>query len=297
MRQSNFNDISARVARGTLFLTAISMLSLHAMAQASDGQKPLPSPLFAVPTVAAVAPLDTAQSPSQSAGQPPATSAVTAQASNNSTSAPTANRVSGFAAPADTANAPAQTPAQAPGQTPAVITAAKPTVKPVAQAAAGATSRAGIRRLNQAMASPVVAQHPLADAYPGYEVIVCLAGCGSEPKAVSIYKPKLRRDDYAGMNDSTNSGFIRVAMTNAPEAVECLAGCYDNTPTRSHVIEPSKVQAAVPSAGSPVGATDRSVMIQTSTGMAANGVLKPKPKAAKKHGSEWFTRRFERKAS
>jgi hypothetical protein len=39
------------------------------------------------------------------------------------------------------------------------------------------------------------------------------------------------------------------------------------------------------------------VMIQTSTAIPANAGNKPKPKAAKKQGSEWFTRRFERKAS
>jgi hypothetical protein len=290
MRPSNINDISARVARGTLFVTAISMLSLHAMAQASDVQKPLPAPLFAVSPTATVAPTDTAQSTATPSVTPGAILNATAVAPSTSAVAQTANRVSGFAAPADTADAPAKTPA--------LSAAATPPVVPVAtQANVGATSRANIRRLNQAQAPAPIVQHPLAEAYPGFEVIVCLAGCGPEPKAVSIYKPKPRQDDYARINGGMNGAIMRVSMTNAPEAVECLAGCYDNTPTRSAIIDPSKARAAAPSVGSPVGATDRSVMIQTSTAIPANAGNKPKPKAAKKQGSEWFTRRFERKAS
>jgi hypothetical protein len=284
MRQTNINDISARVARGTLFITAISMLSLHAMAQAGDAQKPLPSPLFSASPTAPVAATDSAPS---TANATPAAAPITSAARQP------ANRVSGFAAPADTADAPAKTPALSAVATPPVAPVAAPAA---AQASVGATSRAGIRRLNQVQAPAPIAQHPLAEAYPGFEVIVCLAGCGAEPKAVSIYKPKLRQDDYASINGGMNGGIMRVSMTNAPEAVECLAGCYDNAPTRSAIIDPMKAPAAVPSIGTPIGATDRSVMIQTSTGMAASGVIKPKPKAAKKQGSEWFTRRFERKA-
>jgi hypothetical protein len=283
MRQSNLNDISARVARGTLFITAVSMLSLHAMAQSSDLQKPLPSPIFA-----AAAPVATAATQPTLANEPQAATAATTPVSQPASTA--GNRMSGFAVPSDTADTLTKPTA--------AVAAAKPAAQAaIAQAPAspGATSRAGIPRLNKAKVPSRTPQHPLAEAYPGYDVVVCIAGCGAEAKAVSVYKPK-QQNEVAPMHGGMQGGFIRVAMTTETNATECVAGCYDDKPIRSYGTSPATAAAAVTSPGSPIGATDRSVMVQTSTGMSAGGVPKKvKPKTPKKVGSEWFTRRFERK--
>jgi hypothetical protein len=297
MRQSNFNHISTRFARGTLFLTAASMLSLHAMAQSgvSEAPKPLPSPIFAATasgTAAAGGDEPGAVATAAAVGQAAAKTAAAASASPvGSPAGQSSNRVSGFAVPVDTADSLTKTPSISIAAKPM----AAPTVVPQAAVIAGATSRAGIARLNAARPASKTAPHPLAEAYPGYDVVVCLAGCGPEPKAVSIYKSK-HTVDYSNTSGGMGGGLIQVAMTTPGSTPECLAGCYDVAPTRSRTIEPSNAAAAVPSPGSPIGATDRSMMVQTSASAPAGPVhLKSKPKAAKKPGSEWFTRRFERK--
>ncbi len=293
MRQSNFNGISARVARGTLFITAVSMLSLHAMAQSADFQKPLPSPIFAASPVAPVAPA--VSQPIVKSGDAKLTDdsrvpAVTAAASPASQPTPkNGNRMSGFAVPSDAADT---------LTTPPVASASSKPAAPAAMAKApvvqGAASRAGIPRLNKVKPA-MIPQHPLTDEYPGYDVVVCIAGCGSEAKAVSIYKPK-PQIEYAQMQGGMQGGFIKASMTTETNKTECLAGCYDDAPTRGRIVTPTNAAAAVPSPGSPVGATDRSVMVQTSTGMPVGAApVKVKAKAPKKVGSEWFTRRFDKK--
>jgi hypothetical protein len=184
-------------------------------------------------------------------------------------------------------------------KTPSISAAAKtlaaPAIVPQPFLPAGASSRAGIARINKSRPAAIVAPHPLAEAYPGYEVVVCLAGCGPEPKAVSIYKSK-QNVDSSNANSNMGGGLIQVGMTTSNSTTECVAGCYDNEPARSRSIVPANAAAAVASPGSPVGATDRSVMVQTSANSPAGGAhLKSKPKAAKKPSAEWFTRRFERK--
>jgi hypothetical protein len=286
MRPSNFNDISARVARGTLFITAVSMLSLHAMAQSSDAQKPLPSPIFAVAPIVPVLPATT-QSAAKTADAKVGDSSEALTTTAATPPVQTGNRMSGFAVPADTVDTLTKSPT--------VTAPSKPAAVAVAPVAQGASSRAGIARLNQANAPAKTRQHPVADAYPGYDVIVCVAGCGPEPKAVSVYKPKPKQD-FAEMQGGMQGGLIQVSMTTQTNATECLAGCYDDAPSRGRTITPANAAAAVASPGSPVGATDRSVMVQTSASMTAGPPhAKSKPKAAKKPSSEWFTRRFERK--
>jgi hypothetical protein len=281
MRPSNLNDISARVARGTLFITAVSMLSLHAMAQSSEIQKPLPSPIFAATPSVEAAPLAV---PSTTKVDRITPTAAAAPGSAPSGSTP-GNRMSGFTVPADAADTLSKSP---------VTSAAKPAAIAQAPAAPGATSRAGIPRLNKTKQPNNTPQHPLADSYPGYEVVVCIAGCG-EAKAVSIYKPR-QQQEYAQSQVGMQGGFIQVSMTSETNATECLAGCYDDRPARPRSATPVNSSAAVATPSSPVGATDRSVMVQTSTGMPAGAMpAKQKPKAAKKTGSEWFTRRFDRK--
>jgi hypothetical protein len=284
MRQSNFSGI--RIARGTLFLTAISVLSLHAVAQSGDAQTPLPNPVFsAAPGLAPTTVIPQATATDVKLADDATAPAAAAAAMPT---VPAGNRVSGFAVPIEPAAPAAKAPTPATAKQAAVAQSA---------AMAGASSRAGIRRLNQTVAPIKAGLHPVAEAYPGFEVIVCVAGCGPEPKAVSVYKPKLNSFVDADMSGGMPSGFIRASMTTSTNApTECLAGCYDNTPTRTHTPTPKNAPAAVPSAGSPVGATDRSVMVQTS-GEALPGVVpvKAKTKSAKKPGSEWFTRRFERK--
>lgn len=293
MRQLNFNDSGPLFARGALFLTAVSMFSLHAIAQNSDSQKPLPGPIFSalpVPTVDSKLTKDNLTPPS------PATAA-----------APLGNRMTGFAAPAETASTSSKPNLPSPTLrlsdlpvpvAPVAITAqVAPQVAPTP--VPGATSRAGIRRLGQERSPAASSQHPLAAAYPGFDVIVCIAGCGSEPRAVSIYQPKQRLQQFAAMD----SGFIQAAMVttsyNADTApnpllhnitTECLAGCYDSAP-RVRAVAPTSVPAAVPSRNAPVGATDRAVSAPTSTVMKAVS-QHLKPKARNRTGSDWFTRRF-----
>jgi hypothetical protein len=286
MRPSNFNDISARVARGTLFITAVSMLSLHAMAQSGDAQKPLPSPIFSASPVLPIAPA-TSQPNAKAADAKVGDSSEALTTTAATPAAQTGNRMSGFAVPADTVDTLTKSPT--------VTAPSKPAAVAVAPVAQGATSRAGIARINQANAPTKTRQHPVADAYPGYDVIVCVAGCGPEPKAVSVYKPKPKHD-FAQMQGGMQGGLIQVSMTTETNVTECVAGCYDDTPTRGRTITPANAAAAVASPGSPVGATDRSVMVQTSASTTAGSAhAKSKPKAAKKPSSEWFTRRFERK--
>ena len=303
MRQSNFNELNARLTRGTLFLTAVSVLSLHAMAQTSDSQKPLPSPILpaTVETPVSAKADVAAVKPAARAAVTPAPAAdvkLTEDSLRPSSAKPAAaatpvgNRMTGFAAPAETANALSKPDLP-------LLPAATPQVTAQAAPIPGAASRAGIRRLNKVKPSTANVQHPLAAAYPGFDVIVCIAGCGPEPKAVSVYRPKPRLQQLASME----SGFIQATMVTTSYnddtaqnplllkiATECLAGCYDNAP-RARAVAPASVAAAVPPASAPVGATDRAVMLPTSTGFKAV-TQHPKPKVRNRSGSDWFTRRF-----
>jgi hypothetical protein len=288
MRQSKLNDISARLTRGALVMTAVSVLSLHAMAQSGDAQKPLPSPIFAA------APATDAAVPAEAA-KPSVLAPVAASETATKEPAPANNRMTGFAVPSETANALSKPALPSPTLTPAavpsapVVAAAAPVAAPIVQ---GATSRAGIARLNKLKAPAPIAQHPAAAAYPGYDVIVCIAGCGTEATVVSVYKPKPSLLQTA----SFQGGAMHVTMSDAPlirvAATECVAGCYDSAPQARATVAPANVPAAVPSARSPAGATDRAIMVPTSTGFAVV-TAHPKPKAKSRSGSEWFTRRFQ----
>jgi hypothetical protein len=344
MRQSNLKTVCAHFTRGALVISAISVVSLHAAAQSSDVAPTLPNPIFAVtpgianpgmapalPQLGGVSSGMTAAIASQPVVTPSAPMAAVPVASNPdgkatdakptdakptddsltpatvlpsavvpaiAPSAPaaapaqTASRMTGFAAPTSTTDVMAkpEPAAAAPVAAAPVITPAKVT---------SASSRAGIPRLNRQVAAPI-APHPLTAAYPGYDVIVCIAGCGPQPTAVSVYKPKPTKPAAQG-------GIIQVAMNSgSPDnASECVAGCYDDAPApRSRANAAATAPAAVTSPGSPAGATDRSVMVQTSAS-PAKPIPTPKAKAAtpakatakKPAGSEWFTRRFEKPAT
>jgi trimeric autotransporter adhesin len=288
MRQSKLNDISARLARGALVMTAVSVLSLHAMAQSSDGQKPLPSPIFAA------APAQATDAAASAETATPSVAATVAVSETAKEPAPVNNRMTGFAAPSETANALSKPALPSPSLAPTaaasatVVAAAAAVTAPVTQ---GATSRAGIARLNKLKAPAPTPQHPAAAAYPGYDVIVCIAGCGNEAKVVSVYKPKPSLLQTA----SFQGGAMHMTMSDAPlikVAAECVAGCYDSAPQERAAVAPANVPAAVPSARSPAGATDRAIMVPTSTGFTVV-TAHPKPKAKSRSGSEWFTRRFQ----
>jgi hypothetical protein len=342
MRQSNLKTVCAHFTRGALVISAISVVSLHAAAQSSDVAPTLPNPIFAVtpgiagpsmaptlPQLGGVSPGMTAAVASQPVAAPapsapmaavPVAShqdgkAAAAKPTDDSLTpaavlpsavvpaiapiapAQTASRMTGFAAPTSTADVMAKPEPAAAAPVAVAPVAAAPVITPAK--VTSASSRAGIPRLNRQVAAPI-APHPLTAAYPGYDVIVCIAGCGPQPTAVSVYKPKPTKPAMQG-------GIIQVAMNSgSPDnASECVAGCYDDTPTpRSRANAAATAPAAVTSPGSPAGATDRSVMVQTSAS-PAKPIPTPKAKAAtpakatakKPAGSEWFTRRFEKPAT
>ncbi len=129
------------------------------------------------------------------------------------------------------------------------------------------------RRASEALKNdqPLVpAQHPLAEALPGHEVVVCVAGCGEGKPAVVSMIPKRRpgapvsqSQPMAGNSSASavsppGGALLQTAGKVDPEstpqsapsinAVECVAGCYGNpapAPRTASISVPSRAAKAV----------------------------------------------------
>jgi hypothetical protein len=326
MRRSSINGSHRHAVRTAIGIAAGSLLSLQAAAQ-SEPLKPLPAPVFAASPAAAPAALPPVVG---SPVTPP--SAATADKLDAAAAPVTVNRVPAFtppqtataaapppiakppmaaalpapvAMPAPTATLPA--PVAPPAQAAMPAAAAKPATvskQALAPPVPGAASAAAIPRLNRdddKVSDAHSRPHPIAMAHPGFEVIVCLAGCGAEGvRAVSVQKPKSLMPQTGRLIQVAQ--VVSDVRVNQAALPECLAGCYEPAPRSGRPAEAGTAAAAVRMPAAPVGATDRSVMVQTSAPLGSPTATQSKPKtpvtakdgAKKRTGSEWFTRRFDK---
>jgi hypothetical protein len=282
MRRSDLNRLSVIVARGAIAASAVSIFSLNVAAQ-----QPLPAPVFAAPA-ATDAPVKPPVAPASTkptvdrldAAAVPVAPVTTPKAA---TASPADNRIGGFAAAAEP-KAPAD---------PLAVTRAGALPRVASEPPASAPYAAAIPRITKPDASGEAPDrpHPLESAFPGQEVIICIAGCGREgPQAVAI-APMRSIEVKVAMNTD--------APVNTGAPTDCVAGCYDAPSTRNRPV--NQIGA---NRGAPVGATDRAVMVQTvgtpTAGMAP-GAAKPKASASepakKRTTADWFTKRFVKPAT
>lgn len=82
--------------------------------------------------------------------------------------------------------------------------------------------------------------HPLAQSYPGFDIVVCEAGCPESGKPTIVFaRAEAARGSSATGGETANASATPAARDGDENAPDCLAGCYSRTASADVVPPPA----------------------------------------------------------